>query len=69
MNKGVDVSEPLTWPLVWVDLEMTGLDPEREVIVEIAVIVDISKGWVCPEANICYPEGSVAFLLYVSGSG
>ena len=39
MNKGVDMSEPLSWPLVWVDLEMTGLDPEREVIVEIAVIV------------------------------
>lgn len=29
----------LSWPLVWVDLEMTGLDPDREVIVEIAVIV------------------------------
>jgi oligoribonuclease len=29
----------LEMPLVWVDLEMTGLDPEREVIVEIAVIV------------------------------
>jgi len=26
-------------PLVWVDLEMTGLDPERHHIVEIAVIV------------------------------
>ncbi|QBI22056.1 oligoribonuclease [Egibacter rhizosphaerae] len=26
-------------PLVWVDLEMTGLDPERDVIVEVAVIV------------------------------
>ena len=29
----------LTDPLVWVDLEMTGLDPEEHVIVEIAVIV------------------------------
>jgi oligoribonuclease len=29
----------LTDPLVWVDLEMTGLDSERHVIVEIAVIV------------------------------
>ncbi len=29
----------LELPLVWVDLEMTGLEPEREVIVEIAVIV------------------------------
>ncbi len=26
-------------PLVWVDLEMTGLDPERDVIVELAAIV------------------------------
>ena len=26
-------------PLVWIDLEMTGLDPEEHVIVEIAVIV------------------------------
>lgn len=31
--------KPLDQPLIWVDLEMTGLDPETEVIVEIAVIV------------------------------
>ena len=31
--------EPLTSPLVWVDLEMTGLDQDRDLIVEIAVIV------------------------------
>lgn len=30
---------PLEQPLVWVDLEMTGLDPDHEVIVELAVIV------------------------------
>ena len=30
---------PLTQPLVWIDLEMTGLDPTTEVIVEIAVII------------------------------
>lgn len=29
----------LEQPLVWVDLEMTGLDPDRDVIVEAAVIV------------------------------
>ena len=29
----------LAQPLVWIDLEMTGLDPARERIVEIAVIV------------------------------
>lgn len=33
------MSTALHWPLVWIDLEMTGLDAEREVIVEIAVIV------------------------------
>ena len=35
-------AEPSTTPeqpLVWIDLEMTGLDPDRHVIVEIAVIV------------------------------
>lgn len=26
-------------PLVWVDLEMTGLDPDRDVVVEIAVLI------------------------------
>ena len=29
----------LEQPLVWLDLEMTGLDPERDVVVEIATIV------------------------------
>jgi oligoribonuclease len=29
--------------LVWIDLEMTGLDPEREVIVEIAALVTDSQ--------------------------
>lgn len=32
-------SGQLPHPLVWLDLEMTGLDPSRDVIVEIAVIV------------------------------
>lgn len=30
---------PLSQPLVWLDLEMTGLDPRRHAILEIAVIV------------------------------
>ena len=30
---------PLTQPLVWMDLEMTGLDPDHDRILEIAVIV------------------------------
>jgi oligoribonuclease len=33
------MSEPLDAPLVWVDLEMTGLDPDAHAIVELAVIV------------------------------
>lgn len=32
-------TSPLELPLVWIDLEMTGLDPDVEQIVEIAVIV------------------------------
>ena len=30
-------------PLVWVDCEMTGLDPDRDVLVEIAVVVTDSE--------------------------
>jgi len=33
------VTEALKDPIVWVDLEMTGLDPETDVVLEIAVIV------------------------------
>ena len=33
------MAEALKDPIVWVDLEMTGLDPESDVILEIAVIV------------------------------
>ena len=32
-------AEALSQPLVWMDLEMTGLDPDRDRILEIAVIV------------------------------
>ena len=34
-----EATVPPDQPLVWVDLEMTGLDPDEHVIVEIAVIV------------------------------
>jgi oligoribonuclease len=34
-----DEPSPLEQPLVWIDCEMTGLDPETEVLVEIAVII------------------------------
>jgi len=33
----------LTSNLVWIDLEMTGLDPEKEVIIEIATIITDSS--------------------------
>lgn len=33
------MSTPLKNAIVWVDLEMTGLDIEKDVIIEIAVIV------------------------------
>lgn len=33
------MTEALKDPIVWVDLEMTGLDPDTDVILEIAVIV------------------------------
>lgn len=34
-----NVMDMLDQPLVWIDLEMTGLDPRKDVILEIAVIV------------------------------
>ncbi len=33
------MSEELAQPLVWIDLEMTGLDPDVDVIVEIATVI------------------------------
>lgn len=33
------VSEKFSAPLVWLDMEMTGLDPERHHILEVAVII------------------------------
>lgn len=50
-------------PLVWIDLEMTGLDPEVHTIIEIAVMVTdgtlrhIRKG---PNVVIHQPEGVIA---------
>lgn len=40
-----EITQPvvLEQPLVWVDLEMTGLEPETDVIVEIAIIVTDGK--------------------------
>ena len=49
----------MTSPLVWIDLEMTGLDPDNQVIVEIASVVTddqlnvIGEG---PDLPIHYPS-------------
>ena len=49
----------MTSPLIWIDLEMTGLDPEHQVIVEIASVVTddqlnvIGEG---PDMAIHYPS-------------
>jgi oligoribonuclease len=51
--------------LVWIDLEMTGLDPERDVILEMATIVTdgdlnvIAEG---PEIAIAHPETQLAMM-------
>ena len=42
----------MTAPLVWMDLEMTGLDPERERIIEIATIVTDSELEVIAEGPV-----------------
>lgn len=55
-------------PMVWVDLEMTGLDPERDVILEIAVIVTdgelevVEEG---PDLVVAQPEAALAGMAPV----
>jgi oligoribonuclease len=49
-------------PLVWVDLEMTGLDPERHHIVEIAVIVTdgaLEREQEGPDLVVTAPAGAL----------
>ena len=53
----------LTKHLIWIDLEMTGLDPDRHVIVEIASIVTDNQLHVVaegPDRVIHYPEDILA---------
>lgn len=52
-------------PLVWIDLEMTGLDPDRHVILEIAAVVTdgnlaiVAEG---PDIAIHHPESNLASM-------
>ncbi len=52
----------LTQPLVWIDLEMTGLDPDVDVIVEIATIItdgsleQVERG---PDLVIAAPDSAL----------
>ena len=39
MSATQDTQDPRTQRLVWIDLEMTGLDPNRERIIEVATLV------------------------------
>ena len=40
--------------LVWMDLEMTGLDPERHVIIEVATLVTDANLEVLAEGPVSY---------------
>jgi oligoribonuclease len=77
----VTASQPdndrLELPLVWIDLEMTGLDPDRERIVEIAVIItdgQLERMVEGPDLVLCVEESVLAamdpFVVQMhSGSG
>jgi oligoribonuclease len=55
----------LSSPLIWMDLEMTGLDPEKGVILEIATVVTeasldvLAEG---PNLSIRYPEDALRHM-------
>ena len=55
----------MTGNLIWIDLEMTGLDPEREVILEIASIVTDSMLEILAEGPVIaihYPQEVLATM-------
>lgn len=57
------IAEELSQPLVWLDLEMTGLDPDRDRILEIAVIVTdgvLSRVLEGPDFAIHQPDSILA---------
>ena len=53
--------------LIWIDLEMTGLSPEEDVIIEIATVVTDSQLNVVaegPELAVHQPEEALAFRTH-----
>ncbi len=48
--------------LVWMDLEMTGLDPERDTILEIATLVTTNELQVVAEGPVCVIHHAPAVL-------
>ncbi len=54
--------------LVWVDLETTGLDPERDVILEVAIVITDGKLEELTHASwVVKPEGSLPSLDPIVG--
>jgi oligoribonuclease len=64
-NAFATMPDPLGERLIWIDLEMTGLDPQRNVIIEIASIVTdtglsvIAEG---PALAVHQPEAALAAM-------
>ena len=54
--------------LVWIDLEMTGLDPEKERIIEIATIITDSNLTIVAEGPNLVINQPKDCLLYTSPS-
>ena len=54
--------------LIWIDLEMTGLDPEKEKIIEIATIITDSDLNVIAEGpNIAIHQSNIETPLRLAG--
>src|SRR5690554_7145574 len=52
MAQNDDSQDPRQQRLVWIDLEMTGLDPEKERIIEVATLVTDAELNVVAEAQV-----------------
>jgi oligoribonuclease len=59
MNQGLGINQAFGRRLIWLDLEMTGLDPDNDSILEIATVVtdlDLNEVAVGPVHAIRHPE-------------